>query len=310
MNKQLTALYLEYENELKATVPDFAHQLEQLVKVKSQPVNYDNKPVAAYEQEVYYEEESKLHPDFELNVNFLSHFETNMVLSVFEKHFPDDKMKHAEQIALLADSFSNAQLQNFMKDEMEKIDNMEEEFEAAGAKGKGPHTEEEKEFLDKTKEDFFRGSNGGLTKKEAEELNPHTKRATVENEMRHYNYSKGKKSRELERRLREEEMKEALRKKEMKEAKKKQEGKSTLRRMKDVVFRESDEVEVDLDELSINEELETDIEPHCGKKKKHKEQELIMPLQHCDTCEFAHADHFRLCEHCNEEHDGCCEVLA
>ena len=197
-----------------------------------------------------------------------------------------------------------------MEDEMEKIDNMEEEFEAAGAKGKGPHTKEEKEFLDKTKEDFFRGSNGGLTKKEAEELNPHTKRATVENEMRHYNYSKGKKSRELERRLREKEMKELLREKEMKEAKRKQEeGKSTWDKVTGV-FRESDEVEVDLDELSINEELETDIEPHCGKKKKHKEQELIMPLQHCDTCEFEHADHFRLCEHCNEEHDGCCEVLA
>ena len=308
MNKQLTALYLEYENELKATVPDFAHQLEQLVKVKSQPVNYDNKPVAAYEQEVYYEEESKLHPDFELNVNFLSHFETNMVLSVFEKHFPDDKMKHAEQIALLADSFSNAQLQNFMKDEMEKIDNMEEEFEAAGAKGKGPHTEEEKEFLDKTKEDFFRGSNGGLTKKKAEELNPHTERATVENEMRQYNESKRRSARKNEERFREKEMKEAKRRQE--EAKRREEeGKSTWDKVTGV-FRESDEVEVDLDELSINEELETDIEPHCGKKKKHKEQELIMPLQHCDTCEFAHADHFRLCEHCNEEHDGCCEVLA
>lgn len=302
MNKQLTALYLEYENELKATVPDFAHQLEQLVKIKSQPVNYDNKPVAAYEQEVYYEEESKLHPDFELNVNFLSHFETNMVLSVFEKHFPDDKMKHAEQIALLADSFSNAQLQNFMKDEMEKTKNMEEEFEAAGAKGKGPHTEEEKEYLDKSKKDILRGFEGGLRKQRAEELNPYTERATVAEEKKMYEESRRRQERDKLRRLREKEMKEAK--------EKQQREKSTLRKMKDLVFRESDEVEVDLDELSINEELETDIEPHCGKKKKHKEQELIMPLQHCDTCEFAHADHFRLCEHCNEEHDGCCEVLA
>ena len=66
-------------------------------------------------------------------------------------------------------------------------------------------------------------------------------------------------------------MKELLREKEMKEAKRKQEeGKSTWDKVTGV-FRESDEVEVDLDELSINEELETDIEPHCGKKKKHKE---------------------------------------
>ena len=80
---------------------------------------------------------------------------------------------------------------------------------------------------------------------------------------------------------------------------------------------EEDNVEVDLDYLEVDSdyeghEIDTEIEPHCGtsKKKKHKEPHLITPLQYCETCEYEHVDHFRLCEVCNEEHDGCCEVLA
>ena len=94
------------------------------------------------------------------------------------------------------------------------------------------------------------------------------------------------------------------------EAKRKQEeGKSTWEKMTSV-FTESDEVEEDLITLAMATNVDTDIEPHCGRKKKHKEQELIKPLQYCDTCEFEHADHYRLCANCNEEHDGCCEILA
>lgn len=295
MEKHLTALYLQHENELKATVPDFAHQLEKLIDVKNKPVNYDEKPVAAYEQEVYYDDETKFHEDFELNVNFLSHFENNMILSLFKKHFPNEQLQHAEQIALLADSFANTQLQEFMQTEVE------EDFEAAGAKGKGPHTEEEKEYLDKSKKEILREFEGGLRKQRAEELDPYTERATVAEEKKMYEDSRRRQEREKLQRLREKEMREAKRKQE--------EGKSTWEKMTSV-FTESDEVEEDLITLAMATNVDTDIEPHCGRKKKHKEQELIKPLQYCDTCEFEHADHYRLCANCNEEHDGCCEILA
>ena len=80
---------------------------------------------------------------------------------------------------------------------------------------------------------------------------------------------------------------------------------------------EEEYVDVQLDQLEVDSdyeehEIDTNIQPQCGtsKKKKHKEPQLLTPLQYCEICEFEHVDHFRLCETCNEEHDGCCEVLA
>lgn len=216
MNNQIITLYQQHENELKATIPDFAHQLEQLLKIKPKRINYIDKPVAEYEQEVYEDTtDDKLHPDFEENVCLLSQFEEGTINSLFTQHFDDD-LNHSEQIALLSDTFSNGQLNNFVE-KLKYID-------ADGV--------ERDDLTDKP----------------------------------------------IPRSLHEE------------------------------------EIEVDLDRLEVDSdyeehEIDTDINGQCGKKKK-KEPELIKPLQYCDTCEFEHSDHFRLCANCNEEHDGCCEILA
>ena len=54
--------------------------------------------------------------------------------------------------------------------------------------------------------------------------------------------------------------------------------------------------------------IDTNIETHCGVKKKKKNE--LIEMQFCETCDTSHADHFRFCDLCNEEHDGCCDIYA
>ena len=208
MNNQIITLYQQHENELKATIPDFAHQLEQLLKIKPKQIIYSDKLVAEYEQEMYKDGISKemlkkltvptykvgdivtatdesspllhygrywkvieffvddgiyrvrvrveggfatkepviyavrklnssekrdyidymktkdeemevdlddrLHPDFEENVGLLSQCEEDTINKLFIQHFDDD-LNYPEQIALLSDTFSNKQLNNFVE---------------------------------------------------------------------------------------------------------------------------------------------------------------------------------------------------
>ena len=244
MNNQIITLYQQHENELKATIPDFAHQLEQLLKIKPKQIIYSDKSVAEYEQEIYEDTtDDKLHPDFEENVGLLSQCEEDTINKLFIQHFDDD-LNYSEQIALLSDTFSNKQLNNFVE-KLQYID-------ADGV-----------EMDDLTDKPIPKGKSTREKKKEAEKQ-----------------YSKRRFGR-----------------------------RAPIRRSL-----HEEEIEVDLDKLKLDfdydgHEIDTDTKGQCGKKKK-KEPELIKPLQYCDTCEFEHADHFRLCANCNEEHDGCCEILA
>ena len=90
MRGKLLTLFLQYENELRATVPDFAHQLSDILEVPPQKdVNYSNKPVAEYEivRTFDSESENELHDDFENNVNFLVELSDYELESLFTKHF-------------------------------------------------------------------------------------------------------------------------------------------------------------------------------------------------------------------------------
>jgi len=229
-NGKLLTLFLDHENELRATMPDFAHQLSELLQVPPKVVDYSKKAVAEYEiaetelentnqeSEEESEKEFEFHEDFEKNIMFLMDKNDESMMSVFKNHFEGDENRET-MMAQLADNFSLENLQSF--------------FEPAGQnttkppKGKG-----------KTKEKS-------------------TKRKT----------------------------------------------KGFFETIGDAIFREEGKPQVQDDLLStyIN---------HCGVDPKKKKKSGLIEIKFCESCDAEHADHFRLCDLCNEEHDGCCEVYA
>ena len=66
-NGKLLTLFLDYENELRATMPDFAHQLSALLNVPPKVVDYSKKAVAAYEDFNIDEEELEEKSDEEVD---------------------------------------------------------------------------------------------------------------------------------------------------------------------------------------------------------------------------------------------------
>lgn len=197
-NGKLLTLFLDYENELRATMPDFAHQLSSLLNVPPKSVDYSKKAVAEYENfdidtsdedELVSEETMDFHDDFEKNIMFLMGKSDATLASVFENHF-DHGANRDTMIAQLADNFSTDELKsNFTNIEM----------------------------------------HCGVDPK------------------------KKKKPTQL-----------------------------------------------------LKSEVDTDIKTHCGVEKKTQ----LIEMQFCETCDTSHADHFRFCDLCNEEHDGCCDIYA
>ncbi len=219
-NGKLLTLFLDYENELRATMPDFAHQLSALLNVPPKAVDYSKKAVAAYEDfnlgdeeeieekvdeevdELLSEETMDFHNDFEKNIMFLMDKSDTALESVFKNHFDHDANRDT-MIAQLADNFSTEELQN----QFQGADNIDL-------------------------------------------LSTYIKKCGVEPN------------------------------------KKKQKDK--------------------LHDLTID----TNIETHCGVERKKKKKNQLIEMQYCESCDVAHADHFRFCDLCNEEHDGCCDVIA
>lgn len=200
-NGKLLTLFLDYENELRATMPDFAYQLSALLNVPPKAVDYSKKAVAEYENfdintsdedELVSEETMDFHDDFENNIMFLMGKSDAILASVFENHF-DHGANRDTMIAQLADNFSTDELKNSFK-------NIE--------------------------------THCGVDPK------------------------KKKKTTQL-----------------------------------------------------LESKVDTDIKTHCGVEKKKKKTQLI-EMQFCETCDISHTDHFRFCDLCNEEHDGCCDVYA
>lgn len=209
-NGKLLTLFLDYENELRATMPDFAHQLSALLDVPPKAVDYSKKAVAEYENfdidtsdedELVSEETNDFHEDFENNVMFLMNKSDAMLASVFKNRFNHDANRDT-MIAQLSNDFSTKDLKNH--------------FEGA--------------------------ENSDL-------LSTYINKCGVDPK-------KKKKPNQL-----------------------------------------------------LESEVDTDIETHCGVEKKKKKTQLI-EMQFCETCDTSHADHFRFCDLCNEEHDGCCDIYA
>ena len=98
---KLLTLFLDHENELRATMPDFAHQLSELLNVPPKVVDYSKKAVAGYEvpdaqlenSSAEEEEELEFHEDFEKNIMFLMDQSDDSMRSVFKEHFKDDDDK-------------------------------------------------------------------------------------------------------------------------------------------------------------------------------------------------------------------------
>jgi len=194
-NGKLLTLFLDYENELRATMPDFAHQLSALLNVPPKVVDYSKKAVAAYEDFNIDEEELEeksdeevdelseetlgFHDDFEKNIMFLMDKSDATLASIYKNHFDHDANRDT-MIAQLADNFSTEELQK----QFENLDKLHD---------------------------------------------------------------------------------------------------STI---------------------------DTNIIPHCGVERKKKKKNQLIKMQFCEACDVSHADHFRFCDLCNEEHDGCCDVLA
>lgn len=208
-NGKLLTLFLDHENELRATMPDFAHQMSELLQVPPKVVDYSKKAVAEYEiaetelettsQES--EEEFGFHEDFEQNIMFLMDKSDAMLASVFKNRFNHDANRDT-MIAQLSNDFSTEDLKNYFKS-AESSDLLSTFINKCGV-----------------------------------------------------------------------------------EPKKKQKNNQLM-----------------------ESEVDADIKTYCGVDKKKKKKELI-EIKFCESCDADHADHFRLCDLCNEEHDGCCEVYA
>lgn len=202
MSGKLLTLFLQYENELRATVPDFAHQMSEMLDVPAPKTNYSSKPVVDYEiTDSSSEAELDVHEDFENNVAMVANLDEDKLQSLYEQHFEKDADRET-MIAQLADKLS--------------VDDLEQALEHLDTGTEMPC---------------------GTKKKKKEEP---------------------------------------------------------------MQVAESEKLW----------SIDTYIEPNCGTKKKKKEKQTFLRLEYCDFCEFEHADHFRLCANCNEEHDGCCEILV
>lgn len=225
-NGKLLTLFLEHENELRATMPDFAHQLSELLNVPPKVVDYSKKAVAEYEvSEVEpettntteeLEEDLEFHEDFEKNIMFLMDQSDETMLSVFRNHFEGEENRE-NMMAQLADNFSYDNLQS-----------------------------------------MFQNTN-----------NSDVKDDLLSTYISHCGVDKKKKKNDPQ-----------------------------------------------------LQEIESESEMHCAEEKnklphnikivtlaERKKNELI-EIRFCESCDASHADHFRLCDLCNEEHDGCCEIYA
>lgn len=206
---KLLTLFLDHENELRATMPDFAHQLSELLNVPPKVVDYSKKAVAGYEvpdaqlenSSAEEEEELEFHEDFEKNIMFLMDQSDDSMRSVFKEHFKDDDDKRENMMAQLADNFTNESIQKM----------------------------------------FERGSD-----MKDDLLSTFISHCGVEDKKKKKSYLQ---------------------------------------------------------------QVDTDTKTHCGVEKKKKKNRFIQ-INFCEACDAEHADHFRLCGICNEEHDGCCEVYA
>lgn len=207
-NGKLLTLFLDHENELRATMPDFAHQLSELLNVPPKKIDYSNKAVAEYEvpdaqlenSGTEEEEELEFHEDFEQNIMFLMDQTDDSMRLVFQKHFKDDDGNRENMMAQLADNFTNESIQKMFERESDMKDDLLSTY------------------------------------------------------ISHCGVEKKKKKTYLE-------------------------------------------------------QVDTETKTHCGVEKKKKKNQFIQ-IQFCESCDAEHADHFRLCDICNEEHDGCCEVYA
>ena len=205
---KLLTLFLEHENELRATMPDFAHQLSVLLNVPPKLVDYSKKAVAGYEvpdaqlenSATEEEEELEFHEDFEQNIMFLMDQTDDSMRLVFQKHFKDDDDNRENMMAQLADNFTNESIQKMFEPESDMKDDL------------------------------------------------------LSTSISHCGVEEKKKKTYLE-------------------------------------------------------QVDTETKTHCGVEKKKKKNQFIQ-IQFCESCDAEHADHFRLCDICNEEHDGCCEVYA
>lgn len=138
-NGKLLTLFLDYENELRATMPDFAHQLSALLHVPPKVVDYSKKTVAEYEDfnidapavskpirrqnaRDYDDEEDEesdelseetlgFHDDFEKNIMFLMDKSDALLASIYKNNFDHDANRDT-MIAQLADNFSTEELQH------------------------------------------------------------------------------------------------------------------------------------------------------------------------------------------------------
>ena len=98
MSGKLITLFLQYENELKSTMPDFAHQMGELLEIPSNnKVNYNEKPVVEYEIQNNFsgsdeemEEEFQFSEDFEKNIQLLLPYSDRAIQLIFEKHFDEN----------------------------------------------------------------------------------------------------------------------------------------------------------------------------------------------------------------------------
>lgn len=229
-NGKLLTLFLDYENELRATMPDFAHQLSELLNVPPKIVDYSKKAVAEYEVSETEpettvnkesEEEFEFHEDFEKNIMFLMEKNDESMMSVFKDHFEGEENRET-MMAQLADNFSLEKLQSF--------------FEPAGY-------------------DAGYGTN---------RIDPNSKK-NIEKKSKENN-----------------------------ENKEKEKKRTFLDSLLKPIFGEEG----------------MDVTPHCGVDPKKKKKNDLIEIKFCESCDAEHADHFRLCDLCNEEHDGCCEVYA
>jgi hypothetical protein len=275
-NGKLLTLFLDYENELRATMPDFAHQLSSLLNVPPKQVDYSNKAVAeyetfeddAFENESYddtsfetAEKVSEFHEDFEKNILFLMPQSDELMSEVYCNHYDEEENRDV-MMAKLADNFS--------------LGDLTSHFEAAA------YAMTQKRWKKVTRAALRRIAGA----KSKEELNDELEEAKMKDSKE--DPEEYKKYLETVQSAVEDRMKELN------------------------VYKTSNYSNSDDDILSgfINEAMDTDVDSHCGVTKKKKKERKLIQLEFCESCNAEHADHFRFCDLCNQEHDGCCEVFA
>lgn len=220
-NGKLLTLFLDYENELRATMPDFAHQLSALLNVPPKVVDYSKKAVAAYE-------------DFNIDAPAVSK--------------PPMRRQKKPIRRQNARDYGTKEKESEKSDE--EVDELKETLKF--------HDDFEKNvmfLMDK--------SDATLASMYKNHFDDDANRDTMIAQLAD-NFS----TEELQKQF------------------------DNLNKLHDST-------------------IDTNIDPHCGvRNNKKKKKNQLIEMQFCEACDVSHADHFRFCDLCNEEHDGCCDVLA